>query len=431
MARILIVDDEDNIRTIMGQILSSKGHAPTLCRNTEEAMGVLAEGGVDLVVSDIRMEPTSGLVLLKQVRVLQPDTPVIMMTAYASVETALDALKMGAYDYLTKPFKIVEFIDVVERALASGGQQQRTVAESEVGKGEDRYCFGKAVGISAAMLDACKLLGLVAPTDATVLLHGERGTGRGLLALTIHEKSLRASGTCVRIDCDRWDGAGSAGDSVSAASGGLVEKLKEADGGTAILRNVELLPATGQAAILSLLHDKNLSGGDRKAAANVDVRVIATAGPELRQAVEQGRFDEDLYKRLGLLSVEIKPLCERREDVDPLFLHFLKELAGDRESLPSVSADVRGALHHYVWPGNVAELKQVTEYAFGHTVHGNITRQSLPASVLSTLAVGEYGGGVPDMDGNRAASLKAFLRRKGVELTDSMLRRNEGAVKGS
>jgi DNA-binding NtrC family response regulator len=428
MARILVVDDEESLRTIMGQILSSHGHSPILCRSVKEAMDALASGRIDLAISDIRMEPVNGMALLKEIRSIQPGTPVIMMTAYASVETALDALKIGAYDYLTKPFKIVDFIAVVEKALASAGESDGlTEANGIVGA---RYCFGRVVGMSAVMAEACRLLELVAPTDATVLLHGEKGSGRSLIAHTVHEKSLRAGSICASIDCGKMSAGEPGGGAASVAH--LFAMLRESSGGTVVLQNVECLPPGGQKLILSLLRDKSIVEEGRKEPVHLDVRIIATAGPCLRKRVESGQFEEDLYRRLGLLSVEIKPLCERQEDILPLFIHFLQQESGEGEhAIPEVSADVRGALQHYVWPGNVAEMRDVVKFAMLHKVNGAVVRQSLPPEMLRTLTVSEHIGSVPTMDGNRAASLKAFLRKKGVELTDAMLRRNSGDAKGA
>lgn len=431
MARVLLVDDEHSLRAILGQILAAKGHTPLLCGGTKEALDVLAEQSVDLVVTDIRMEPVDGMVLLKEVRSIQPDTPVVMMTAHASVETALDALKEGAYDYLTKPFKVVDFINVVDNALAGVGEKDNGL-EGE-GSGEEQYCFGQVVGVSPAMLEACRLLELVAPTDATVLLHGEDGTGRGLLAHTVHEKSLRAGEKCIAIRCGELPGK-SSGEHEGVKEGGaegtgqdLAAVLMGASGGTVILENVERLSSSGQALLLGLLRDKSIGGKGGEAEEALNVRIVATAGPGLEKSARDGDFDEELYKRLGLLSIQVKPLCERREDIVPLFRHFLLRTAGDESSMPVVSADVRGALLHYVWPGNVRELKHLVEYACAHTVSGSIVRQSLPQAVLGTLTVGDYGQPVPDMGGNKASALKSFLKKKGVELTDAMSGRNNGS----
>jgi len=279
------------------------------------------------------------------------------------------------------------------------------------------------------------MIELVAPTEATVLLCGEPGSGRSLIAHVIHEMSLRKENTCVTIDCGKlpqeepekaFIGRAAQADGEQEFAG-RADGLLVASGGTLVLENVEKLPASVQQLLLEVLSEKTVTGPGAKRGSSVDVRVLATADSGLHQAVADGRLLEDLFKRLSLVSVLLRPLRERHEDILPLSWYFLREEAADNDQLPEMSADVRGALQHYSWPGNVAELRAVIKHAYAHSVEGAIVRESLPPHMLRTLTESLTVFSAADMSRTHAASLRAFLQKKGVDLNSEMAKNEPGS----
>ena len=387
---------------------------------------MFGENDFDLVVSDIKMEPVSGLVLLQNIKSIRPEIPIIMMTAYASVETALDTLKMGAFDYITKPFKLDDFMEVVERALASVTDPAGNIERS--GDPESYCCLPGVVGVSSGMQDTCRMLELVAPTEATVLLRGEKGTGRSMLARVVHSRSRRGDKACVEIDCAALPPESAVdlfvGRTVDDDTPGDPEYhgLLGANGGTVILENVDALSPDLQKTLLRAICDKvvTLPSGRE---AGLDLRIVATADVGLQNAVVEGRFLEDLFRRISLVSVEIRPLRERREDILPLVWLFLRQKRGDEDKLPELAADARGALKHYPWPGNIAELCEVMEHAWQNRVDGKIMRDSLPEPMLRSLTESMSVFSGTGINNNQATSLMAFLRRKGVDLNRELSKR--------
>jgi DNA-binding NtrC family response regulator len=389
----------------------------------DEAMPFTVEEDLDLVVTDIRMEPRSGLALLKHMRETRSDVPVIMMTAFATVETALDALKTGAFDYIAKPFRLEAFLEVVERALSSGVRGSEPLAPSG-----DMVRFGRVVCGSEAMHEACRLVELVAPTPAAVLLIGERGTGRSLLADVIHGLSRRKDAPLETVDCSRLPG-------VSALIG--TPRPEQADdpapsgllgaaGGTVLVENVGDLDTAGQEILLEVLRNKAVSVPG-EAPRPIDVRIVATATPDLSRRVSSGAFSEDLFRRLALVRISLPPLRECRDAILPTANVFMHEVLGDAAVLPVLTADVRGALVHYNWPGNVGELHETIAYACGRIDGGRITRESLPAHILETLTGSVEEPQPTRREPNRAQALRAFLKQQGVDPHDVAVAASAGA----
>ncbi len=417
MSKILLVDDEKNFCTVLKQILTIKGHEVDVFATVSDALESIEKVKYDLVVSDIRMQPLSGLFLLQELNGSHPELPVIMMTAYASVDTALDALKMGAFDYLTKPFKVEEFLDVIDRALMSSNE---LVSTSEMENIVKENCFFDCIlCVSKSMKESCKMIELVAPTDTSVLLLGQAGTGRTLFAQAIHNHSSRKDMSCLVLNCaelsdektapDIFIGkAGNPNDVNSSGSG-----ILGADGGTLILENIENMAIIVQRMLLDVICKKQVFP-EGKEPVNVNVRILATSSACLDTAIKEGRFLDELYRRISLISINICPLSERREDILPLAWFFLSQLAKEGEEIPAISADVRGALQHYIWPGNVAELRGVVKYLFEHKDNNMITRNSLPPHLLNTISDKKSDAGNA-AESNKAKSLKEYLSRKGVD----------------
>jgi DNA-binding NtrC family response regulator len=419
MGRILLVDDEKNFCAVLRQILKIKGHEVDVCGTVADALESIENNKFDLVVSDIRMQPLSGLFLLQELQSNKPELPVVMMTAYASVDTALDALKMGAFDYLTKPFKVEDFMEVVDRALMGNNEIVSAAEMDSIVK--DNSSFGCLICLSANIKESCRMVELVAPTDTSVLLQGEGGTGRTLFAQAIHNISSRKDKACIVYSCSDLDpdddiavnsliGTAVDVEDVNSKGAGILG----AEGGTLILEDVECLSILMQKMLLDVICNKQLQTGDFKSdVVPVNVRLLVTSSSCLKTAVSEGRFLEELYRRISLISINICPLSERRDDILPLAWFFLKkQVNGD---IPAISADVRGALQHYAWPGNVAELKDVVTYLREHAIDGAIVRDSLPPHLLSTIK-DTKGIDKESLADSKAKTLKAYLARKGVDL---------------
>jgi len=417
MARILVVDDEANFLAVLGQVLTSKGHEVHLCGSVETALAETDGHPLDLAVTDLRMAPQSGMVLLERMRKERPALPVIVMTAYATVETALDALKIGAFDYVTKPFRLEAFLEVVDRALAAAAAEPTRLAGTD-----DLLRFGRVVCACPAMREACRMVELIAPTDAAVLLSGEAGTGRSLLATVVHELSRRSDGPFVTIDAaDLPDDASpeaflgeapSPDDPPDKPAVGLLG----AEGGSALIENVGRLTPALQTILLEALKDRRVPVAGKKV--DLDVRFMATASGDLGPEAAAGGFLEELHRRLALVRVAIPALRDCPDAVLPLAQRFLESEVGPGNPIPELTGDARGVLLHYAWPGNAAELRSVLQQALRNLDDDRITRASFPRNVVDAVHGGEPADQLrPETQGKRQAapSLKAFLKAQGVE----------------
>ena len=422
MGKILLVDDEKNFCAVLGQILTIKGHEVSVCGTVADALTLIENDDLDLVVSDIRMQPLNGLFLLQKIQSNKPELPVVMMTAYASVDTALDALKMGAFDYLTKPFKVEDFMVVVDEALVGNNE---LVSASEMDSVVKANCaFGKLICLSPNIKESCRMIELVAPTDTSVLLYGQAGTGRTLFAKAIHNNSFRKDKPCVVFKCSELDtdddialksfiGKPIDYDNIKADGIGVLG----AESGTLILEDIEYLPVLMQKLLLDIICNKQIKTEDNHGTRQVDVRFLVTSSACLKTATVEGKFLEELYRRINLISINICPLSERRDDILPLAWYFLTNIAQrENSSVPAISTDVRGALQHYAWPGNVSELKYVVKYLYEHVVDGTIVRDSLPSHLLKTIINTQSVDTPRAVEDCKAKTLKAYLVRKGVDL---------------
>ncbi len=421
MGKILLVDDEKNFCAVLRQILTIKGHDVSVAGTVADAMEEIEKGDLDLVVSDIRMQPLSGLFLLQELQSNKPELPVIMMTAYASVDTALEALKMGAYDYLTKPFKVEEFIEVIDRALVGNKEM---VSASEMDSIVKENCaFGCIICLSPNIKESCRMIELVAPTDTSVLLQGQAGTGRTLFAKAIHTNSSRKDKPCVVLSCSDLDSDDAVATTAFTGTASDPEDLKMigtgvlgAEDGTLILEDVESLSMTIQNLLLDVLCKKKIDAGADKGVIDVNVRFLVTSSTCLKTATLDGKFLEELYRRISLISINICAMAERRDDIIPLIWFFLNDLLEEGQPVPGIAADVRSALQNYAWPGNVAELRGVVKYLHAHAVDGDIVMESLPPEILSTVPDSGGDDSSDSQESSKAQKLKAYLVKKGVDL---------------
>ncbi len=365
-ATILIVDDEPHMRRVLEMMLDGFGHRALSVSGAEEALGVLGREHVDLVFTDLQLGAMSGLDLLPLVRKGWPDVTVVLMTAYATIESAVQAIKAGAYDYLVKPFRIEEIEAIVGHALALRDAQRENAYLKEVAAAP----FEGLVGESASMRRVFTLIGRVAPSTSTVLVTGETGTGKELVARAIHARSPRASRLFVAVNCAAIPGElleaelfGVLRGAFTGATRDRAGKFELADGGTLFLDEVGDMPLEMQAKLLRVLQERVVerlgSGVERP----VDVRVIAATHRDLAAQVRAGRFREDLMYRLAVIPIELPPLRDRRDDIAPIARAAVARLAARSGRQLTLSAAAIARLELYDWPGNVRELHNILERA--------------------------------------------------------------------
>jgi len=369
MAYILVVDDEEKIRNILRIMLSLKGHRVDLAASGEEALELVRENCYDLVIADIRMEGMSGLELLEEIKKLSPPVPVVFITAYATVESAVEAMRAGAVDYIPKPFEEERIHLTVERALGIS----KLLSEKEALKRElDRYVLpGDIVCASPAMQRVIQMVQKVAQKpDTTVLITGESGVGKEVIARYLHRLSPRAEKRFVAINCaaipQNLIESELFGHEKGAFTGAVKRKkgiFEAAQGGTVFLDEIGDLPLEAQAKLLRVLQEKRVQRVGGTEEIPVDVRIVAATHQDLEALVSQGLFREDLFYRLNVFPISIPPLRERPEDIVPLAEHFICKFLNRKPEGPLLTPGAEKLLKRYSFPGNVRELANAIERA--------------------------------------------------------------------
>jgi two-component system NtrC family response regulator len=420
--RILIVDDETAQRELVGGFLKKQGHEVLLAGSGAEALGQVKDTRVDLVISDFKMPGMSGLELLRNVKAVNPEIPFILVTAYGTVETAVQAMKDGAADYVTKP------LDLEELQLRIGRVGEQVRLQSAVRDLQahliERHRLEGIIGESGRMQEVLALVKRVAPSDATVLIRGESGTGKELIARALHFNSPRAAGPLVTLNCaalpEQLLESELFGHERGAFTGAVAQRkgrFELADGGSIFLDEIGDLTPALQVKLLRVLQERQFErlGGTRTLAVNV--RVLAATHRDLEGAIQAGTFREDLYYRLNVVTLQIPPLRERREDIPLLLDHFLRKFARkNRREVAGLTAAARDALLRYDYPGNVRELENIVERAVLLCRGAVIDLEDLPV----TLRPGERGpadaevGRLPDLlAGIERQAIRAALERHG------------------
>jgi len=389
IARVLIVDDDEKMRTILQKVLQRQGYDVTLAHNGQNAIHLLQKTGFDLVLSDIRMPGMDGLELLRQVREISTDTTVIMMTAFGSVDSAVEAMKQGAYDYINKPFKMDEVLICLSRAVEEKCLRYELISMREAL--EARYGFENIVGKSKPMQDMFDLIRRVAHTSATILIHGASGTGKELVAQAIHYNSPRKGNSFVPINCgaipeDLLESElfGHVKGAFTGASGDKLGLFSEADEGTLFLDEISELSLAMQAKLLRVLQEKEVRRVGDTRSVSIDVRVIVASNKNLDVLVKTGLFREDLFYRLNVIPIVLPELRRRTEDIPLLVDHFLKKYADEAGSLKRISRDALAALMQYPWPGNVRELENAIERTAILCAQEEIGLEDLPRELYSS-----------------------------------------------
>ncbi len=371
MAKILLVDDELTMVQMVAEVLRADGHEVWPFTNANGVAEALEERHPDLVITDLYLDKTKphGMEIIRKARALNPPAVVIMMTGFGSVESAVEAMQAGAYDYIEKPFKLDELKLCVQRALA----YTQTVHENTLLRREIRqkYGFSRIIGASSGMQEVFRMVERVADTSSTVLILGESGTGKELVARALHFNSRRTHAPFVPINCSALPEnlleSELFGHRKGAFTGAIADKnglFHDADGGTIFLDEIGTMPAQLQSRLLRVLQEKEVRRVGDNVAVTVDVRVLAATNENLERLVKEGRFREDLYYRLNVVPIVIPPLRERREDIPMLVSHFLKDRIHARSGRPlQISRRALDALAAHSWPGNVRELENAIERA--------------------------------------------------------------------
>ncbi|MBI4573421.1 MAG: sigma-54-dependent Fis family transcriptional regulator [candidate division NC10 bacterium] len=388
MSRILIVDDEESMQELLRILLEKDGHEVTVAGDGAAGLRLAISREVDLVISDIRMPGLDGVGLLTGLREHGLETPVIMITAYASSDSAIQAMKHGAFDYITKPFNVDEIRLVIHRALAEAERRHRGERAAPARPAEAP--LRGIIGRSPKMVELYKLISRVAAVDSTILITGESGTGKELVARTVHSNSARAARPFMAINCgaipEELLESELFGHVKGSFTGAIAHKaglLEVARGGTVFLDEVAETSPRLQVKLLRFLQDHIFRRVGGTEDIEVDVRMMAATNRDLRQLIQRGTFREDLYYRLNVIPVEIPPLRERQEDVLVLatsFLEFFAARAG--RPVMEISPEATEVLMRHSWPGNVRELENVIERAVALAAGDEVRVENLPPSLL-------------------------------------------------
>ncbi|MBI3603773.1 MAG: sigma-54-dependent Fis family transcriptional regulator [Nitrospirae bacterium] len=387
---ILVVDDEPDMRTLLRDVLQEHGHQVVVAPSGREALKRLAEEECAVVLTDLRMKEMQGIELLNEVKRTFPDINVIIMTAFGSVETAIDAMKHGAYDYLIKPIKTDELLRVTDRAVREAALRREVHRlRREVHK---EYSFHQILGKSKPMQEVFDLIRRVADSPTNVLITGESGTGKELVAKAIHYNSERRDAPFVPVNCAAIPEAlieselfGHVKGSFTDAKADKRGLFEEAQKGTLFLDEISELPLMLQAKLLRAIQEREIRRVGATRSVPVDVRIIAATNLTLTEEVKAKRFREDLYYRLNVIEIRLPPLRERREDIPMLVEAFLKKCAeASRKTLQGMSEPALALLMDFPWPGNVRELENVIERAVTLARGEKILPEDLPPAVQGT-----------------------------------------------
>ena len=427
MKKILVIDDEPSMRELLSIMLRKESYAVEVAESRASAAAVLARGPVDMVITDVKLPDGDGIEILRHLRAASPETVVVVMTAYGSTETAVAALKLGAQDYLIKPFDVEELKIVVRNALDT----QQLQAENFRFKAEFRVQHGlqSIIGVSPPIVKVFELIRSVAATNSTVLLQGESGTGKELVAKAIHALSPRRDAPFISINCAALPEALLESELFGHMKGAFTDAHQTKKGlfetahrGTLLLDEVGEMPLPMQAKLLRALQEKRVRRVGANEEVDVDVRVVAATNRSLEALVRERRFREDLFYRLNVIPVVVPPLRQRREDIPLLAAHFLERFSREMgKTITKISEEAMERLIHHSWPGNVRELENVIERAVALETSPVVLPERLAELVSTVAPAADDGPGFTD-----GFSLDAHLQALEADLLRRALTRSDG-----
>ena len=440
MSIILIIDDNETIRDGIAHVVRKMGHTPICASSGQEGLQRFAEAPPDFVISDLKMDGLSGVEVLQKIKEQDPDCPTMIITAFGTVETAVEAMKLGAFDFLIKPFAPEVVRLKVERALelaAARKDRARLVEENAYLRDEAQQRCGELVGTSEGMRKVFALVERVAPTETSVAIYGESGTGKELVAHAIHAKSRRKDCAFIKVNCaalvETLLESELFGHEKGAFTGAVRRKpgrFELADGGTLFLDEIGDISPAMQTRLLRVLQEREFERVGGEQTIKVDVRVLTATHRDLGKEVAEGRFREDLFYRLQVVPIAIPPLRERRGDIGVLAAHFVSKLSPrTNPTVKRVGKEALEKLSAYRFPGNVRELENVIEQALVFTDGDQVTVEALPDAVRGAgtrpalhadsdaLDLGSPERALPDVldDLERQLILKAYTRANGVK----------------
>lgn len=387
-AKVLIVEDEELMRVILEELLKGEGYEVFTAEDGESAIGIFSAEDIDLIVTDIRMQGMDGLELLDKLKSIDENALVIIITAYSSVDSAIAALRKGAYDYITKPFVNEELLKTIRNAL----RQRELFRENRYLRRElnKRYSFSEIIGTSESLQNVFRLVEKISATNSTILIQGESGTGKELIARAIHHNSLRADKPFIAVNCGALPETLLESELFGYVRGAFTDAksdrkglFRSAEGGTIFLDEVSEMPPSLQVKLLRALQEHEVTPVGSNIPIKFDARIIAATNKNLEDEVKSGRFREDLFYRLNVIEINLPPLRERKEDIPLLARHFIKKLS-KQQGIPEkkIPRDVMLALTAYNWPGNVRELENAIERAFILSQSEQIELDCLPAKIV-------------------------------------------------
>ena len=414
---ILVVDDEEVMRDVMSTLLAEAGYRVTLASDGAEGLALARKGSFDAAIVDVMLPEVSGLEVLEEIKKTDPELVVIMITAYASVETAIQAIKKGAFDYVTKPFKHEEVLHILRNAL----NQRRLLDENRDLRRalRDQGRFADIVGKSPRMEQVFSLISQAAPSRSTILVAGESGTGKELVAKAIHSHSARSDKPFIVVNSGSLPHdlleSNLFGHVKGAFTGAVYAKkglFELADKGTLFFDEIGNIPLETQAKLLRVMQEREFMRLGGTETVKVDVRLVAATNIDLRRAVEEGRFREDLFYRLNVIAVQLPALRQRKEDIPALVAHFVERYSRENDKpVRGVTPDALQALMDYDWPGNVRELENVIERGVVLTTAAEITRELIPDHVRSAPSFHVPHVSVPPEGINLRDVIASFERR--------------------
>jgi len=429
---IHVIDDEPIIHEVLSQLLTSEGYEVELSPSGEEALGKYSSQQFDLTLLDLLMPGLDGIEVLREIKRVDPQAIIIIITAYASVESAITAMKMGAYDYIQKPFKHAELLIIIERAL-----EHRNLREENIrlkGELDRKFGFDNLIGQSLPMQKVFDLIRATAPTRSTILIQGESGTGKELVARAIHQNSDRRHFPFVVVN------SGSLppdlleshlfGHVKGAFTGAVSQKnglFETAARGSIFFDEISTVGLETQAKLLRVMQDKEFMRLGGTKTIRVDTRIIAATNTDLEELIEKKAFRQDLFYRLNVIKIELPPLRERKDDIPLLASHFINVYSREnKKEIEGISEDVMEILEDYDWPGNVRELENLIERAIVLSRSKVITRSMLPPFLFDR---GRLGSGLPGVEEERELDFKEQTQSYQRKVILNALRRAKGVQK--
>ncbi|MCJ7498529.1 MAG: sigma-54 dependent transcriptional regulator [candidate division Zixibacteria bacterium] len=364
MVSVLIVEDEDSLRKALSQLLLNKGYEVTEVSDGNEAFSILEKNNFDLVITDLRMKIVSGEEVLKKVKENSPTTEVIIITAYGTIQSAVAAMKAGAFDYITKPFKVEEILSILDKAI----EKKKIFEGIKLETKEGDYSFTEIIYVSKIMDDIIQLIKKIAPTDITILIEGESGTGKELLARVIHKNSLRKNEAFVTVNSNLPETLLESelfGYVKGAFTGAFSDKrglFEIANSGSVFLDEVSDTSPALQTRLLRAIQEKEIRRVGGEEFIKVDIRLITASNRNLSTLVKERKFRDDLYYRINVMPIYLPPLRERKEDIIPLANYFLGKYAGlYQKEVEGIDEELKDEFQNYHWPGNIRELEHTIE----------------------------------------------------------------------